>query len=108
MLIEYGYQVTTMTDSSEALKLFATNADRFDLVITDQTMPEMTGKDLIAQLLKIKPALPTIICTGFSSKVSEEQAKELGASAFLMKPLDLPVLLQTVRQVLDKGEGNLS
>jgi PAS domain S-box-containing protein len=104
MLIEYGYQVTTMTDSREALKLFIANADRFDLVITDQTMPEMTGKDLIEQLLKIKPALPTIICTGFSSKVSEEQAKELGASAFLMKPLDLPVLLQTVRQVLDKGE----
>ncbi len=104
LLTEIGYQVTTMTDSSEALKLFAANPDYFDLVITDQTMPDLTGKELIQELLKIKPDLPTILCTGYSSKVSEEEARELGASAFMMKPLDLQELAQTVRRVLDEGE----
>ena len=104
MLKTKGYTVTTMTDSIEALKLFTANADRIDLVITDQTMPELTGKDLILKLKEIRPDIPTIICTGYSSKIDEEAAIELEASAFLMKPLDLPTLLQTVRQVLD-GES---
>lgn len=102
MLCEMGYQVTMMTESQEALKLFAANADHFDLVITDQTMPQLTGKELIQKLKQIRPDIQTIICTGFSSKVDKEKAKKLGADAFMMKPLDLPVLLQTIRQVLDR------
>ena len=90
-----------MTDSAEALKLFAANADRFDLVITDQTMPDLTGKDLIQKIKKIRTDIPTILCTGFSNQVNEEGAKGLGIDAFLMKPLDLPELSQTVRRVLD-------
>lgn len=104
LLSEIGYQVSVMTESTEALKMFTANADRFDLVITDQTMPELTGKDLILELKKIRPDIPTILCTGFSSKIDEVQAAELGINAFLMKPLDLPGLSQTVRRVLD-GQG---
>jgi len=104
MLTEMGYQVTMMTDSVEALKLFTTDPAQFDLLITDQTMPEITGKELIQKLKKIRPDIPTIICTGFSSKLDEEEAQRLGASAFMMKPLDLPELLRVIRRVLDGKE----
>ncbi|MFK5926398.1 MAG: PAS domain S-box protein [Desulfuromusa sp.] len=100
-LSEMGYQVVTMTESTEALKLFAANPDHFDLVITDQTMPELCGKDLIQELKKIRPDLRTILCTGFSSKIDADRAKQQGIDAFCMKPLDLPEMLQTVRRVLD-------
>lgn len=101
LLSEMGYQVTTMTDSTEALELFAANADRIDLVITDQTMPNLTGKDLIQEIKQIRPDIPTILCTGYSSKINEEEAKELGINAFLMKPVGLSELQGIVRQLLD-------
>lgn len=101
ILAEVGYHVTTLTQSQEALTVFAGNAENFDLIITDQTMPNLTGEELIRAIKQIRPDIPTIICTGYSSKVDEEDAKTLGANAFLMKPLDLTVLVQTVRQVLD-------
>lgn len=104
LLSESGYQVTTMTDSVEALKLFRANAEHFDLVITDQTMPDLTGEELILEVKKIRPAMPTILSTGYSSKIDEKRSKELGISAFCMKPLDLPELLQIVRRVLDEGK----
>ncbi|MCD6580516.1 MAG: ABC transporter substrate-binding protein [Desulfuromusa sp.] len=106
MLREYGYRVSIMTDSSEALKLFTANPDYFDLVITDQTIPGLSGKELIQKLLKIRPDLATVLCTGYSSKINESEAKELGIDAFCMKPLDLSELLQTVRQVLEGGEDS--
>lgn len=101
MLSAKGYQVTMMTDSQQALKLFSANADNFHLVITDQTMPGITGKELILAIKQQRPDIPTIICTGYSSKVDENEARKLGINAFLMKPLTLPELLQTVRWVLD-------
>jgi PAS domain S-box-containing protein len=101
LLSEMGYQVSTMTDSTEAIKIFSANSDIFDLVITDQTMPKLTGKDLIAEIKKIRPNIPTILCTGYSSKIDEDEAPKLGISAFMMKPLELSQLSQTIRQVLD-------
>ena len=100
LLSTLGYQVCMMTDSTEALKMFTANANRFDLVITDQTMPKLTGKELIEEIKKVKADIPTILCTGYSSKVDEAEAVEFGISAFMMKPLDLPQLSQTIRQVL--------
>ncbi len=105
MLTLMGYKVTTMTDSSEALKLFAANANAFQLVITDQTMPELTGMDFVQAIKQIRPDIPSILCTGYSTKIDAEKAKDLGVSAFLMKPLELPELLQTMRQVLDGEKG---
>jgi len=101
LLSALGYQISMMTDSAEALKMFTANADRVDLVITDQTMPNLTGKDLIAEVKKIRVDIPSILCTGYSSKVDEDEAAKLGISAFMMKPLDLLQLSETVRQVLD-------
>lgn len=101
LLGSLGYQVSIMTDSSEALKMFTANADQFDLVITDQTMPYITGKELITDIRQVRADIPTILCTGYSSKIDEHEAAELGINAFLMKPLDLPLLSQTIRRVLD-------
>lgn len=103
LLTEMGYRVSVMTESPEALKMFAANADHFDLVITDQTMPQLSGKELIAELKKIRPDIPTILCTGYSSKINEEDAKQLGISAFMLKPLDLASLTRTIRRVLEKN-----
>lgn len=102
MLSSQGYQVTAMTNSVDALEHFIANADSFKLVITDQTMPDLTGKELIQNIKQIKPDISTILCTGYSSKVDEAEAKKIGADSFLMKPLDLAELLQTIRRVLDR------
>jgi PAS domain S-box-containing protein len=97
----HGYRVTAKTNSCEALETFKANPDIFDLVITDQTMPKMTGAELSAALLKIKPALPIILCTGYSSRISDEMAKEIGIAAFFLKPFDMDQLVRSVRKVLD-------
>ncbi|NOY13981.1 MAG: response regulator [Deltaproteobacteria bacterium] len=97
-----GYQVTAVTDSLEALRLFKAQPEAFDLVITDQTMPELCGKDFIRELLKIRPDLPTILLTGYSSKVTEDEVKQLGIKAFCLKPMDLSEMVKIVRRVLDK------
>ena len=102
-----GYDVTTATDSIAALKLFTANPDAFDLVITDQTMPDLTGQELIQKIKQIRSKIPVIICTGYSNKIDHEKANKIGVNAFFMKPLDMNQLLQTVRQVLDEGKKQL-
>lgn len=102
-----GYQVTAVTGSLEALRLFKAQPDAFDLVITDQTMPELCGKDFIRELLKIRPDLPTILLTGYSNKVTEDEAKQLGIKAFCLKPMDLSEMVKIVREVLDEVKGQL-
>jgi len=101
MLERLGYTVTAVTSSSEALKLFSENPSRFDLVITDQTMPELTGRRLASELLKIRPDLPIILCTGHSDSVNPETAKAAGIKNFLMKPLVKRELAVAVRRALD-------
>lgn len=101
MLSKTGYSVTTMTDSVEALKLFCSTPEKYDLVITDQTMPQLTGQELALKMKQKRADIKTILCTGFSSKIDEIKAKDTGFDAFLLKPLSLPALLQTVRNVLD-------
>ena len=96
-----GYRVTSLTSSLEALEVFKASPDSFHLVITDQTMPKMTGVDLTKAMLSIRPDIPIIICTGFSSQISAQKAKDLGVKRFLMKPLVLPEVAKAVREVLD-------
>ena len=96
-----GYAATVKTDSVEALELFKNNPEKFDLVITDQTMPNMTGAELAKQLLQVKPGLPIILCTGYSSKVDKEKAKKIGISEFASKPLNRRDIAKLIRQVLD-------
>ena len=103
VLGEYGYQVTCMTDSAETLKLITANPDYFDLLITDQTMPQLSGIDIIKKVLAINPDFRTVLVTGYSTKIDAEKALAIGAKAFCLKPLDAEELLQTVRNVLDKN-----
>jgi CheY-like chemotaxis protein len=100
-----GYEVVTETSSREALTLFIRQPERFDLVITDMTMPGMTGKRLAEELRRIRPDIPIILCTGFSNHLNEEQAKAIGMCALLMKPFVLRELAETVRAILHKRAG---
>ena len=97
-----GYTVEIRTDSVKALSLFLSSPDAFDLVITDMTMPGMTGDILARELLKIRPDLPIILCTGYSARMSEEKATELGIKKYLEKPVEMENLARSVREVLDK------
>ncbi len=101
ILEQLGYSVITSNRSIEALKMFRQRADDFDLVITDMTMPYMTGDKLAAELLKIKPDIPIIICTGYSNKISTNYIEEIGIKAYATKPLIISQFAQVVRDVLD-------
>ena len=95
-----GYQVETKTDPVEALALFRDKPDEFDLVITDMTMPRMTGDRLVKEILKIRQDTPTILCTGFSEKIDEEKAKEIGIRQYIEKPVNRSDLAKMIRKVL--------
>ena len=105
MLERLGYQVIARTSSLEALEVFRTKADSFHLVITDQTMPNMTGVDLTKEILRIRPDIPIIICTGFSAQISEKKAGDLGVRRVLMKPLVAREVAEAIREVLDETEA---
>ena len=100
MLENLGYNVTAGTSSIEALEAFKNDPNGFDLVITDQTMPNMTGKDLAEEIMSIRSDIPIILCTGFSEQIDEAKAKEMGIY-FLMKPIVLSQIASTIRKVLD-------
>jgi CheY-like chemotaxis protein len=100
LLKSSGYQVTVMTDSREALGLFKANPDKFDLVVTDQTMPGMTGVELIMQFRIIRRHLPVILCTGFSTTVNKEVAAELKFH-YLEKPVNSTILVHAVNEMLN-------
>jgi CheY-like chemotaxis protein len=102
ILERLGYTVTVYTNSVEALAAFRSAPQRFDLVITDQTMPNMTGETLARTLRHLRPDLPIILCTGFSHSMTKEKAQAIGLDAFLMKPLVISDLALVIRQVLDE------
>ena len=101
LLERLGYQVTIRTNSIEALNLFKQNSDKFDLVITDMTMPQMTGDLLAQRIMELRPDIPIIICTGYSEKITQELVNRLNIRALVMKPIIRDELLITVRQVFD-------
>jgi signal transduction histidine kinase/ActR/RegA family two-component response regulator len=100
LLTRFGYTVTGHTSSTEALNVFREAPHQFDLVITDQTMPTMTGEGLVRALRDIRPDLPIVLCTGFSYAMTKDKAAALGINAFLLKPLVAHDLGRTIRQVL--------
>jgi PAS domain S-box-containing protein len=95
-----GYQVMAVTRSETALEIFKDRPEVFDLVITDMTMPKMTGEVLATEILKIRPDMPIVLCTGFSERITREKAISLGIREFLMKPFDLKQLAETVHRIL--------
>ena len=98
-----GYQVEIHLSSPEALEAFRAQPDEFDLVITDMTMPNLTGDHLAAEMIAIRPDLPIIMCTGFSERIDPEKASRMGIRGFLMKPVVKSDLARLVRRALDRG-----
>ena len=97
-----GYDVVTRTSSIEALEFFRRQPESVDLVITDMTMPNMTGDELAVELMKIRPDIPVILCTGFSTRIDEQKSKAKGIRAFVLKPIIKQNLSETIREVLDR------
>lgn len=102
LLTRLGYAVEARASGTDALACFSRNPYRFDLVITDMTMPHMTGEDLARHILAIRPDIPIILCTGYSSRMAAEKANEIGIRKFVEKPLTANALARSVRHVLDQ------
>lgn len=103
ILSRLGYHVTSRTSSLEALELFRSKPDDFDLIVTDMTMPIMTGDQFATEVIAIRPDIPILLCTGYSNKMSAETAAAAGIRAFAYKPIVKADLAKTVRKVLDAG-----
>jgi len=104
LLERLGYKVRTETDSLRALEVFSAAPDEFDLIITDYTMPNLTGIDFANEVRRIRPDMPVMLCTGFSDKINPHSLKELGVE-LLMKPYALRQISEAVRKVLDARKG---
>ena len=101
MLEQLGYNVVIRTSSVDALRTFRLEPTRYDVVITDLTMPNLSGEAFARELLNLRPDLPVILCTGFSHTMTPEKAEALGIRAFLMKPLLRKELAFTLQKVLN-------
>jgi CheY-like chemotaxis protein len=101
LLENLGYRVTTTTSSREALNLFVAYPNQFDLVITDMTMPDMTGDRLAQKIIAVRKDVPVILCTGYSDHITEEKVTSIGIKELLMKPLEMKVFAHTIRKILD-------
>jgi CheY-like chemotaxis protein len=99
ILERLGYKVTPETNSLLALEIFRSRSQAFDLVITDHTMPNLTGTDLVKEIRRIRPDVPIILCTGFSEEVTKETAAGL-CIELLMKPFGIKQLAELIRKVL--------
>jgi CheY-like chemotaxis protein len=106
LLENYGYTVTGVTDSREALAKVQADPKQFDLIVSDQTMPGLTGSELAKAVLKIAPFMPIIICTGHSAVTSADDAYAMGIKRYLYKPVEGDTLAATIRMVLDEQERN--
>ena len=104
MLAGMGYKVTTRANGLEAWDLFRLNPEEFDLLITDATMPEMTGEQLSTKVLEVKPGFPIIMCSGYSERMSAERAETLGVRALLMKPVSRQDIALSIRTALSKQD----
>lgn len=103
MFERLNYRQVIVNDSTDALRRFEEDPMAYDLVITDMTMPKMTGDVLAKRILEVRPDIPVVLCTGYSEQVDEEKAKALGITAFLMKPVVLRDLAITLRRLLDRS-----
>ncbi len=108
MLESLGYEVTTSTSSVDALELFREEPNEFDLIVTDMTMPSMTGDVLSVEMRKIRADIPIILCTGYNKKMNEEFASHIGIDAFLYKPFKKADFAKIVRTILDDHTENNS
>ena len=103
-LANLGYRVKTASSAEQGLALFEADPDLFDLVLTDQTMPGMSGSEFIGRLHELRPGLPAILCSGYGPTLGDRELGEIGAAAFLHKPFSFPELAAVVARVLGKGQ----
>ena len=103
ILMQLGYDVDTRSSGVEALELLRRKPDRYDLIITDQGMPKMTGVQFAKALTKLRADIPIILCTGFSEVVSGEEARAIGIKGVILKPVLIGSLAETIRHVLGNG-----
>jgi len=108
MLQGLGYRVAARMNSIEALEIFNANPQGFDLIITDQTMPNLTGAELSRRFMEIRHDIPVILCTGFCEFMDKAKAKQMGIRAFLMKPIVMREMASTIRRVLDEQKEGLN
>ncbi|MEN6489725.1 MAG: PAS domain S-box protein, partial [Smithella sp.] len=104
VLSSLGYDVVGKKNSLEALELFSAFPEKFDLVVTDMTMPNMTGIDLAQKILRIKPGIPIILCTGFSETITQESIDSVGVRDLIMKPFKRHQIAESIRRTLDNKE----
>ena len=102
ILCRLGYKVISQKRSLDALRIFLAKPDLFDLIITDMNMPKMTGMELAKEILKVRPGMPIILCTGYSELVTPEIVKDIGIGDLIYKPVFRKRLAESVRQVLDR------
>jgi len=103
LLEDYGYKVTGFSTGASALEAFKKDPSQFDLIVTDMTMPKMTGDEFSYQALKIKSNIPIILCTGYSENISEIKALKIGIKKYLLKPIEKQTLLVSIRERLEKA-----
>jgi DNA-binding NtrC family response regulator len=108
LLQRRGFDVSVATDSHEAWDLFSANPDQFDLVITDQTMPGLSGVQLAGKMITLRQDLPVMLCTGYSDVVDETNITQYGIQAFMPKPLDSKEFLRTIDELLSAKVGVVS
>jgi CheY-like chemotaxis protein len=101
ILSHLGYTVVTKTNPHDAVEFFHKQPDQFDVVVTDQSMPTMSGEALARKLRSIREDIPIVLCTGFSHTMSAEKANQIGLKGFLMKPVNGAVLAKTLQKVLE-------
>jgi PAS domain S-box-containing protein len=104
ILESFGYSVVTATNGKRGLETFQQNEQGFDALISDYSMPEMNGHELISQCLRLRPGLPTILCSGYMEKAEGESLKDLGKTAFMSKPLDWKALSRTIQQEINRQD----
>lgn len=102
MLEEIGYTVSVQTDARKALELFREQPDQFDVIITDKSMPHMTGFDFAREVARIRPDIPLVLCSGFHDEADAERARELGFCEIIVKPLVMRDMAETLKSILDK------
>ena len=105
MLEDYGYSITVINDSIQAYETFELNSETFDIIVTDQTMPHLTGVELAKKVHSIRPDIPIILCTGYSSIVTEQDAIKAGVNRYLLKPFTAEKMALEIRSVFDKNNS---
>ncbi|MCP4297239.1 MAG: response regulator [Proteobacteria bacterium] len=105
MLEKLGHKITSFTDSEDSLREFSKYPDEFDLILTDYGMPKMNGKQLIGEIKKIRPDIPSVLLTGYGDLIAKENIGDWGISDLLVKPFEFEDLEEVIRGVLGKHQS---